>query len=140
VRGLSKTVCRAEVIISGMDVDDIADADPVATVMIDAPGDGQQLARFAGMCVVAILRATRKTVELTEPFAKQGWIVASELVAVPSEIDLADFSIAEGVRPLNVAEMVEREMLMEEVTGKLSAETMLTIAFPRVGSGESRRG
>ncbi len=123
-----------------MDVNDITEADPIARVTIDAPGGGQQLARFAGMCVVAMLRATRKTVELTEPFAKQGWIVAAELVAAPPEIDLAEFSIAEGVRPDDVAEVVEHEMLMEEVTGKLSTETMLTIAFPKVGSGESRKG
>ena len=93
------------------------------------------------MCVVAMLRATHKTPEMTEPFASQGWIVAAELVAAPPDADLADFSIAEGVRPEDAAELVEQEVLMAEVTGKkLSVETMLTIAFPRVGSGELRKG
>lgn len=123
-----------------MDVDDITKADPIARVTIDASGGGQQLARFVGMCVVAMLRATRKTPEMTEPFAKQGWIAAVELAAAPPEVDLADFSIAEGVRPEDVAELVEYEVMVTEATGKrLSTETMLTIAFPRV-TGERSKG
>lgn len=141
MRGFSKVVCRAKVVISGMDVKDITEIDPVATVTIDAPGDGRQLARFAGMCVVAMLRATRKTPEMTEPFAKQGWIVCAELAEPSTEADLTDFSIAAGVRPEDVAEVVESEMLMADAMGrKLSMETMLTIAFPRVGADEQRKG
>lgn len=85
--GLSKVVFRANVVISGMDVDDITEADPVATVTFDGPAEGRQMARFAGMCVVAMLRATRKTPGMTEPFARQGWIVCDELVQLPPEDD-----------------------------------------------------
>ncbi len=138
--GLSKVVFRANVVISGMDVDDITEADPVATVTFDGPAEGRQMARFAGMCVVAMLRATRKTPGMTEPFARQGWIVCDELVQLPPEDDYADFSIAAGVRPDDVAEAVEYEMLMQDIRGGLSMERMLTIAFPRVGIGEKRKG
>jgi hypothetical protein len=124
-----------------MDVDDITEADPVATVRIDAADDERQLARFAGMCVVAMLRATRKAEEFTEPFATVGSTTCKDLlnrVAVP---DPTQYSIAEGWRPEDVTAVVGHEMFMaEEGTGNLSVETMLTIAFPRVDSGESRKG
>lgn len=66
--------------------------------------------------------------------------MAAELLETPDGSDLSDFSIAFGVRPEDVVEAVEYEMAMQEVTGQLSVETMLTIAFPRVGTGETRKG
>lgn len=133
-------MCRAEVVLSGFDVRDITKADPVAIVTIDVPGDGRELSRFVGMCVVAMLRNATHMPEITQPFAKHGWIVSAELAEPPADADLRDFSIAAGVRPDDVVGLLEYEMEMAEATGeKLSTETMMTIKFPRVG-GELRRG
>jgi hypothetical protein len=79
-RRASKVSSRAQVVLSGFDVRDILEADPVARVTIDAPTDAKDLARFVGMCVVAMLRDTVHTREMTHPFAKYGWIVSDELV------------------------------------------------------------
>ena len=140
LRKTLKSECRAEVVLSGFDVRDITKADPVAMVTIDAPDDARALARFLGMCVVAMLRDTVHTPEMTKPFAMHGWIVCAELANPPVDADLHEFSIANGVRPEDVVGVLEHEMTMAETTGKeLSMETMLTIKFPRVG-GKLRRG
>lgn len=140
LRRASKGGCRAQVILSGFDVRDITKADPVATVRIDAPEDAKELARFVGMCVVAMLRNAVHTPDITEPFAKHGWIVSAELAEPPADADLGEFSIAAGVRPEDVVGLLEYEMSMAEITGtKLSTETMMTIKFPRV-CDERRRG
>jgi hypothetical protein len=140
LRRASKGGCRAQVILSGFDVRDITKADPVATVTIDAPDDAKELARFVGMCVVAMLRNAVHTPDITEPFSKHGWIVSAELAEPPADADLGEFSIAAGVRPEDVVGLLEYEMSMAEITGtKLSTETMMTIKFPRV-CDERRRG
>jgi hypothetical protein len=140
LRRSSKVACRAQVVLSGFDVRDITKADPVATVKFHAPNDRKELARFLGMCVVAMLRNAVHTPEITEPFAKHGWIVSAELAEAPPDADLTEFSIANAVRPEDVVGLLEYEWSMAEATGtEPSTETMMTIKFPRVG-GEPRRG
>ena len=113
-------------VLSGFDVKDITEADPVAIVTFDAQGGHRELARFVGMCVVAMLRIAVHTPGMTEPFATLGSEVSGELAEPPDDADLTEFSIAAGVRPDDVAGTLEHEAFMAEINGgEPSMDTML---------------
>jgi hypothetical protein len=137
VRRGSKTKFRAEVVFAGLDVHDLREADPVATVSIDAGTDERELARLAGMCVVAMLREARLAQNWLEPFATVGEITCIDLLNRHAVPDPSRYSIAEGWRPEDTAAVLEDAI---DLGRQLSTETMFTIAFPRVGGDPAKPG
>jgi hypothetical protein len=140
----ARASCRAEVVLTGFDVDDITRADPVAAVTIKAPEDAQSLARFIGMSVVAMLRDATHTPAITGPFARTGLRVADALAEPTRSADLSSFSIARLVRPVDPVPLLSEEGAWMNLTGQdPSWDTIFTVKFPRVGSdpqpGKRRR-
>jgi hypothetical protein len=141
---LSTTTARAEVTFYGLDITDLVTADPVAVVTIDPGLTEQQLARFVGMSVVAMLRGGRIAGDYVQPFAEIGQIACEDLlnrVAVPEP---AEYSLAEAWRPTDVAFEIEQQAYLAEYEGqRASTDSLMTIAFPRVGGepvpGKRRR-
>lgn len=132
--------CRAEVLLSGFDVQNILEADPVAHVTMEAPDEPQALARFMGMCVVAMLRNATHTPGITEPFADCGAEVAAQLANPPEGGEYDSFCIADALRPEDPVAAIEAEAAVAEIMGRdISMASMLTIKFPRL-SNETRPG